>query len=102
MEEWPFSIPVKFAAVIKRLSITTDSNVFEQEKSKMVTLGRLRQTKVLSTCDGKGGMHAYYLEDPVKQIEKLAKLRDKGHITEADFVRVKDKLLGQLDPQPDK
>ena len=80
------------------MTLTTDSNVFEREVSKIVTLGKIKPKKVWAMCDGKGGMHVCYLERPAKQIEELAKLRDKGYITEEEFARAKDKLLDQLDP----
>ena len=52
-----------------------------------------------------GGMHPGWqsrhgapppsLSDPVEQLEKLAKLKESGALTEAEFEAEKAKILGQ-------
>ena len=96
MIDSPFSLDGKLAATVKRLTVTTDSNVFPRETNKVTPISRIRREKMWIVCDGQGKMNARYIGDPTKMIEKLAKLRDKDLITEEDFQRGKDALLGQL------
>lgn len=95
----PFSAEGKLAASVKRLTFTVDSNVFPPETNKVTTISRIRRKKIWIVCDGHGNMYARHIGDPIKMIEKLAKLKDKGSLTEKEFQRAKDVLLGQLGPE---
>ena len=84
------------AAIVKRLTITTDSNIFEPETNKVADIGLIRRKKLWIVCDGHGKMYIRHIGDPIKMIKQLAELKDKDLITEEEFQRVKDSLLGQL------
>lgn len=92
----PFSVKASLAAVVKSLTYTIDTNVFEPEINKITSVGRIKPKKIWIVCDGHGKMHVQYLRDPIKTIDKLANLRDKGVITEKEFQRAKTALLDQL------
>ena len=76
----PFSLDGKLAATVKRLTITTDSNVFEPEINKVANIGLIRRKKMWIVCDGHGKMYVRHIGDPIKMIKELAKLRDRGLI----------------------
>lgn len=90
-----FSAGLSLATAVKNLTFTKDGNVFEPETNKVTTIG-IKRKKVWLMCDGQGNMRVRSLEDPLKTIEQLSKLKDKGRITEEDFQRVKTRLLDQL------
>lgn len=90
---WPFSGEVSLAAATKRITVATESDEFKSETNKIVNLNWKRTKKKWIVCDGQGNMHVRSLDDPTKQIEEWAKLRDKGLITDEEFALAKAKLL---------
>lgn len=92
----PFSSKASLAAAVKRLTITTDSNIFKPETNKVATVGLIRPKMIWFMCDGQGKMDARYISNPRKELKQWAKLRDEGIITEEDFQRVKTALLDQM------
>lgn len=92
----PFKADLSLAAATKHVTTTTDSNIFHPEVNKIVTAGTVRRKKYWVVCDGRGDLYYRLIDDPVKTLERLDKLRKKGLITEADYEQAKVKLLGQL------
>ena len=90
---WPFSSEVSLVAATKRITFATETDEFKPETNKIVNLNWRRTKKRWIVCDGQGRMHFRSLDDPTKQIEEWAKLRDKGLITDEEFARAKAKLL---------
>lgn len=92
----PVQADVRLGATTQHTTTTVDSNIFPPETNKVATIGRLRPKKYLFQCDGKGHMRLRYLDDPIKTLERLAKQRDRGIISEDDFQQAKARLLDQL------
>lgn len=80
----------------KDINLTYDANVFPAETNKIAKVGMLRPKKFLVKCNGKGHMVFDKLEDPIEQIKKLSRLRDKKIITEEEFEHKKKELLGKI------
>lgn len=91
-----FSAKGKLAAFVKRTTITTDSNVFPQATNKLTNVSRIRRKKVWIVCDGQGKMNCIHLDNPIKIIRELGKLRDENLITEEEFNQTKAGLLNQI------
>ena len=66
----------------------------------MFTTGLLQRKTYWAICEGNGRMHFLLMRDIDKEIEKFAKLRDKGSITTKQFNRVRDALLEQCRQDP--
>ena len=96
MSDSPFSADVSLAAATKHVTTTTDSNVFYPEVNKVTTIGVLRRKKYWVLCDSQGHVYGRWIDDPIKTLERLATLKNKGKITEDDYQRAKKKLLDQL------
>ena len=96
MFDSPFSTEGKLAALVKRLTVTVDSNVFPPETNKVTNISRIKREKVWIACDGQGRMKGRYLGNPIEMIKKLADLRDRDIITEDEFQKAKAALLDQL------
>ena len=64
--------------------------------NKVADIGLIRRKKLWIVCDGHGNMYIRHIGDPIKMIKQLAELKDKDLITEEEFQRVKNSLLGQL------
>lgn len=96
MSDTPGLPDIRLGATTQHTTATVDSNVFPPETNKVSTVGRLKPKKYLFQCDGQGNMRLRYMDDPIKTLERLAKLRDKGVISEEDFQQAKAKLLDQL------
>lgn len=96
MSDTPVLPDIRLSATTQHTTSTIDSNVFPPETNKVSTVGRLRPKKYLFQCDGKGNMRLRYMDDPIKTLARLAKLRDKGVISEDDFQQAKTRLLDQL------
>lgn len=75
------------------MTVTTDSNLFKPETNKIANVGVIRRKKIWVVCDGDGKMYLRSLDDPIKMIERLAKLWKKGMITEEEFQHAKAKML---------
>lgn len=90
---WPFRGEMSLVAATKRITHATESDEFKPETNKIVNINWRRTKKRWIVCDGLGTMHFRSLDDPTKQIEEWAKLRDKGYITEEEFMRAKAALL---------
>lgn len=74
---------------------TIDSNIFQPEVNKIVTKG-IRREKFWIKCDGNGNMNFQHITDPIKEIERLGKLKDQKRITEEQFERAKNILLDRI------
>ena len=85
------------ATIFKHVTDTTDSNVFPPETNKMTCLGMIRRKKMWVVCDGRGKMYFCHVQAPLDMIRELAKLRDKGVLTEEEFQQGKASALRQLD-----
>lgn len=96
MKDSPFSVDASLAATTRHMTTTVDSNVFPPETNKVTSVGLFRRKKYWIVCDGQGHMYGRPLEEPLKMLEQLDKLRKKGVITEEDYQRAKDALLDQL------
>lgn len=93
----PFKLEGNFAALVKRMTYTTDSNVFPPETNKVSNVGRLKPRKLWFVCDGNGSMYVRHVGDPIDQIRELGELLDKDLITSEEFEAAKKKLLDKID-----
>lgn len=64
--------------------------------NKIEDVGTLRKRKFLVKCDGRGGMKFDELKNPLQTIEELGKLKDKGYITEEEFLQKKKEILKKI------
>lgn len=76
-------------------TLTTDSNVFPPEVNKIVTKG-IRREKFWIRCDGEGCMDFNHITNPLRSIEQLGKLKDKGLITDEQFEKARNVLLDRI------
>ncbi len=72
------------------------SNIFRPEVNKIVTAGTMNRKKYWVICDGKGNLYYRLIDDPIKTLERLAMLKKKDLITEADYEQTKVNLLDRL------
>lgn len=54
---------------------TVDSNIFRPVADNMVTTGTVNRRKYRVVCDGKGSLHYRLIDDTIKTLERLAKLK---------------------------
>ena len=78
----------------KDVNVAYDADVFPKETNKITKIGRLKIKKYLVKCDGNGHMSFDLIQSQVKHIEELAKLRERGILTNEEFQKEKKKLLG--------
>ena len=64
--------------------------------SKVEPLGTLRKRKMLIECDGRGRFNIKELVNPEEQLERLAKLKEKGIMTQEEFERKKKDILERI------
>lgn len=91
----PFRAGVNLNLSHEESTVTVDSNVFPPETNKIVTRG-VRKDKFWIKCDGKGNMDFQHIVDPIKEIERLGKLRDKNWITAEQFEQATNLLLDRI------
>lgn len=91
----PFSANASASFTRTDHNIKFDLDVFPRETNK-ITKERWSKNKYLVKCDGKGNMSFELLKDPIKQIERLAKLRDQGLLTDEEFDEQKKKLMNKI------
>lgn len=91
----PFSAKALVEATSHHTTTTIDSNVFPPETNKIAEVGPLRRKKWLM-CDGQGHMYGRSLDDPLKIIRELDKMRRDGSITDDEYRQVKSRLLDRL------
>ena len=73
-----------------------DSKNFPPCTNKIEDVGLVRKRKYLIKCDGYGHMGFVELKSPLQILEELAKLKDKGIITDEEFERKKSEILKTL------
>lgn len=56
----------------------------------------MNRKKYWVICDGKGNLYYRLIDDPIKTLERLAMLKKKDLITEADYEQTKVNLLDRL------
>ena len=83
-------------ASYQKMSLTLDSKTFPPETNKIENVGNILRKTFMVFCDSKGHMDFKHLADPVDAIKKLRKLTDDGVISEEDFERKKNELLGRI------
>lgn len=91
----PFSAKALVEATSHHTTTTVDSNVFPPETNKIAEVGPLRRKRWI-VCDGQGHMYGRSLDDPLKTLERLDKLRKKGALTDDEYQQVKARLLDRL------
>ena len=96
MIDSPFAVKANLAALLKHVTVTTDSNVFPPETNKVSKVGILHPKKMWFVCDGDGNMYVRTIGNPIEQIRQLNNLKDEGLLTPEEFEDVKKRLLGQL------
>ena len=92
----PFPVNIDLSSTREDSTITTDSNVFYPEVNKIVARGRIRKERFWVKCDGGGRMDFIRIADPIKEIERLGKLKDMGLITDEQFEKTKRSLLDRV------
>ena len=90
----PFAASLK--AVLQRIKITFDANVFPREANKLSDLGMTSKRKMLFECDGKGKIRIRPVRDPIDTIKELDKLRREKKITEDEYAAAKKAELDKL------
>lgn len=96
MTSEPLSFTASFKAVLQRIKITFDANVFPREVNKLSDLGMTNKRKMLFECNGKGKMRIRPARDPIDTIRELDKLREEGKITEEEYAASKKDELRKL------
>ena len=78
------------------ITTTYDAHVFPPETNKTVKLGRIKKRNALIKCLGNGNMEITMIEDPMKKIEDLYHLKNKGIITSEQFEQKRIELLKKI------
>ena len=91
----PFSAKALVEATSHHTTTTVDSNVFPSETNKIAETGLLRRKRWI-VCDGQEHMYVKSLNDPLKTLEMLDKLRRNGALTDAEYQQVKSRLLDRV------
>ena len=92
----PLPVKASFKAVLERIKITFDANIFPRETHKVSDFGMTNKDKMVLECDGKGKMRIRPLRDPLDTIRKLDELRKEGRITQDDYDKAKERELKKL------
>ena len=95
----PFLVAGLLADTVKSLKGIGRGHEFPPEINKVFDVGLKRRKKLWFVCDGHGNMRAQYIRDPLEMLERLAELKERGLITEADYRRAKAALLDELLPE---
>lgn len=96
MSDSPLPFAASLKAVLQRIKITFDANVFPREVNRLSDLGMTNKRKMLFECNGRGKMRIRPVRDPIDTIRELDKLRKEKKITEEEYDAAKKAELEKL------